>query len=81
MTQIVALTITILVSSTHFYLYGQGDLHVNNFNFFLNLFECVDFKNIFYKFIISLISAGKIVKNHCGFSLLKIQRLVGAVYA
>ena len=54
---------------------------LNNFYFFLNLFECVDFKNIFFKFIISPISAGKIVKNRCGFSLLKIQRLVGAVYA
>ena len=53
---------------------------LNNF-FFLNLFECVDFKSVFYKFIISPISAGKIVKNRCGFSLLNIQSLVGAVYA
>ena len=45
---------------------------LNNFNFFLNLFECVDFKNIFYKFIISPILAGKIVKNRYGFSLLKV---------
>ena len=59
----------------------KGDLHAKNPNFFLNLFECVDFKNIFYKFIRSSISAGKIFKNCCSFSLLKILRLIGAVYA
>ena len=48
-------------------------------NNFLNLFECVNFKKFFYKFLDSSISAGKIVKNLCGFSLLKIQRLIGVV--
>ena len=53
------------------------------FLIFLNCLDPVDFKNIFYNYFTTLISAGKIVKNRCGFSSLKIHVSssgIGAVY-